>query len=480
MLRIQNLCSSQHKYLVFIRKLTTTEVSTALRPFYFSVHPDLFGQYPSERAVNESSLQKLSSALANLQDCKPVKPVLLTFYLKDKTSSKVAFHEIKIHLIERDIKAAIAKILKSCNLPTDYIDSIVTPATEPPESTIRYKNDIDFTKADEHHPIYAHIIMQRKIKEARDALRLLNWLKINHTIALDKYQQGQEYRKEIARLREEIRKDLELFDIRWECGWNDTHFRGCLLSFKSLVDHHPSIRCHLKGRILVFSFFTGVSLDGHIMLYSGEVRHNWLDFLKNIKRYDLALTRIPAFEKSLSHVLRNIKVGRRKFMPKIVAEAYEENLRQITTSLSDYMGSRSYPKEWPESLEDFEIVVETDSGPVMVSPTGQFIVPSSILGTMLVSFITKHLSEARQKNQEYQRNKHLERDLIAECLKELELADLQKEDNITPDLMIKCCQRLLLNKNVLKDLTKELCINISTYYSVLSDGVVCIPWNFEL
>ena len=32
-----------------IRHLTTHEVSAALRPFYFMVHPDLFGQFPSER-----------------------------------------------------------------------------------------------------------------------------------------------------------------------------------------------------------------------------------------------------------------------------------------------------------------------------------------------------------------------------------------------------------------------------------------------
>ena len=31
------------------RYLTTQEVSAALRPFYFIVHPDLFGQFPNER-----------------------------------------------------------------------------------------------------------------------------------------------------------------------------------------------------------------------------------------------------------------------------------------------------------------------------------------------------------------------------------------------------------------------------------------------
>lgn len=46
-------------------------------------------------------------------------------------------------------------------------------------------------------------------------------------------------------------------------------------------------------------------------------------------------------------------------MPKIIAGTYEQNLKQITTSLSDYVGRNFYPKEWPASLSDYEIVVET-------------------------------------------------------------------------------------------------------------------------
>lgn len=208
---------------------------------------------------------------------------------------------IKILLKDRDIHSAIKTILKSCGLPTDYIDSIYHSSTPPKENVfdqIKYKNDIDFTKVNENHPIYAHMVMQHKIREAQDALKLGNWLRNNYKDALSKTQKGAAYRAEIKTLRKVITDELELREIKWECGWNDTHFRGCLLSFMSLVEHHPEIRNVLKGktqylyklqliflfdfvfsvgRILVFSFFTGVSLDGHIMLYSGEVRHNWLD-----------------------------------------------------------------------------------------------------------------------------------------------------------------------------------------------------------
>jgi hypothetical protein len=90
-------------------------------------------------------------------------------------------------------------------------------------------------------------------------------------------------------------------------------------------------------------------------------------------------------------------------MPKILAGEYERNLQQITTSLSDYQGKRGFPKQWPQSLEEFEIVVETEAGPLMVSPTGQFIVPSSLPGALLVTFITSNLDEAKEKMNVYKK-----------------------------------------------------------------------------
>lgn len=46
-------------------------------------------------------------------------------------------------------------------------------------------------------------------------------------------------------------------------------------------------------------------------------------------------------------------------MPKILAGEYEKNLMQLTTSLSDYRGRRDFPAAWPQSLSDYQLVVET-------------------------------------------------------------------------------------------------------------------------
>lgn len=103
-----------------------------------------------------------------------------------------------------------------------------------------------------------------------------------------------------------------------------------------------------------------------------------------------------------------------------------------------------------------------------------------IPGPLLISFITSNLVEAKNLNEIYNNHKGLEKSLHQRCISELGLAGLIKDDNITPEYMIQCCQRIVDNKERLRQFTQDLQVNVSTYYSVLSDGVVCIPWNFTL
>lgn len=72
-------------------------------------------------------------------------------------------------------------------------------------------------------------------------------------------------------------KKWNVKEIRYDCGWNVEHYRGCLKSLDRLIDLNGGDFSSLKGRTLVFAAFTGVSLDGHIMLFTGDVHRNWLD-----------------------------------------------------------------------------------------------------------------------------------------------------------------------------------------------------------
>ncbi|XP_069677058.1 T-cell activation inhibitor, mitochondrial [Periplaneta americana] len=460
------------------RFLSTAEVSTALRPFYFSVHPDLFGRYPNERSVNENSLKQLSSYIETLQHNRPTQPTIVTFYLRNQrdTTVKGTFRSVRISLVQRDLRKTVLSILKSCDLPTTYVDNIEPPAEKPKFEHLDFRE----IKFEEDDPVYGSVILKKKIKKAKDAEKLKIWLESNVEEALRKLAACQPVRDEIVRLQRTLCASLGLQSVLWDCGWNVTHFRGCMLSFQALSRHHPDIMHTLQGRKLIFANDTGVSLDGHVMLNSGEVRHNWLDLIKNVHKQDAVLFRIPAFERAVSQVLRDIRLVRRKFQPKVMARHYEKQLRRLTTSLSDHQGRMGYPKEWPQSLSNFELVVETEAGPLMLSPTGQFIVPSSCPAFLLVNFMSENLDEAAHLLQRYQTNKHVERDLHQRCVEEFGLAALQKDDNITPDLMIDCCNRLLRHKTVLSSSLKGVHLWVTNYYSVLSDGEMCVPWDWKL
>ncbi|XP_038214719.1 T-cell activation inhibitor, mitochondrial-like [Zerene cesonia] len=235
-----------------------------------------------------------------------------------------------------------------------------------------------------------------------------------------------------------------------------------------------------SDRTIALGQFTGVSLDGDVFLNIIDVRHEWLSLIKKVSQEDSALTEIPNYEKALSSILRNIHICRRKFMPKVSAAQYCSHLRQLITSIGDFYGrGRKISDSVPESLSKYEIVVEPEAGPLMVSPTGQFITPSSCPADELIAFITNHLDEATLLLTEYSINKHIEKALYKEVKERFQLLDLIKDDSITPGLMILCCQRLLTRIDKIDENLRGNILYVTHYYSVLSDGVLCIPWNFK-
>ncbi|XP_054284196.1 T-cell activation inhibitor, mitochondrial-like [Macrosteles quadrilineatus] len=469
------------------RHMTSGEVSTALRPFYFTVHPDLFGQFPQERAVNENSLKTLSSVLESLQQKKPQRPVTLRFYLKPQgvATSRESLKSVNISLKEQDLSKTLTVILSTCNLPTTYVDKIASKSPETTRPSFRDQvyhytqrtnkkyNEYDYTDNSRiKRP-------ERKPKPPKEFQTLTGWLDENEAEAREKLASVGPVREEVSKLQDQACRSLGLADVTSDCGWNIAHFRGCLMSFLSLAQQHPEHMAVLKGRSLVFSRDTGVSMKGQVLLNSGEVRQHWLDFIKNLPKEDKVLLRLPAFEKAASRVLRDIRVVRRKYQPKTMAAEYEKNLNRLTTSLGDHQGRRGFPKTWPDSLENFELVVETEAGPLMVSPTGQFIVPASCPSFLLVNFISENLDNASRLLHHYRSHKHIEKELHKQCLAELKLEALNKDDCVTPDLMTSCLQRLLEHRDELSSLRQNR-LYITNYYSVMSDGQICIPWDFKL
>lgn len=118
----------------------------------------------------------------------------------------------------------------------------------------------------------------------------------------------------------------------------------------------------------------------------------------------------------------------------------------------------------------------SESGPMMISPTGQIIIPSTCPGSILVDFITSNLEESKERARMYKDTKYVERDLLAKVLAKYRLKSLNKDDAITPANMIACLEQLLMEERV--NFRQDQHLSITHYYSVLSDGTICIPWDW--
>ena len=71
--------------------------------------------------------------------------------------------------------------------------------------------------------------------------------------------------------------------------------------------------------------------------------------------------------------------------------------------------------------------------------------------------------------------------LVNECRAKLGLAALSHEPNISRQQMASCCQRLVrLVETATLSVDLRLCrVKVAQFYSVMADGDLCIPWNFE-
>lgn len=275
---------------VIYRMIGSSEVATALRPFYFAVHPDLFGRYPQERQVNEDSLKLLSAHLESLLNQRRIlhsTPKILPFYVRASNlpEQRGTFNLIKVPLEHTiDTKQVLKKILEACNLSTEFVDKMPSSASGASSGQRSKTADYFYRKragngADQEESTFESEfdIFEFRVKKAKENESLGNWLRKQIITANVRTRALQETKDEVAKLRESMTRSLGVKHIEYDCGWNVEHFRGCLKSLERLVELHPQAIDGLKDRVVVFASFTGVSLDGHVMLYTGDVQRNWLD-----------------------------------------------------------------------------------------------------------------------------------------------------------------------------------------------------------
>lgn len=233
------------------------------------------------QVVNEDSLKLLSAHMESLNTKRTVlaaTPRTLPFYVRSAAApTEKRLPRLVRVPIERtvDTKRVIKKILESCDLPTDYVDKLKA-ASSPPRDTSNTPQE-NFYKESAPPGVFDEDLVYRDIRSTREARFLSGWLKEHLDLAQERQEALIGLRLEIKRLREELMEKLKLQDLRYECGWNIEHFRGCMKSLEYIANLHGQDMPVLERRILVFAPFTGISLDGHVMLFTGDVKHNWID-----------------------------------------------------------------------------------------------------------------------------------------------------------------------------------------------------------
>jgi len=71
--------------------------------------------------------------------------------------------------------------------------------------------------------------------------------------------------------------------------------------------------------------------------------------------------------------------------------------------------------------------------------------------------------------------------IVEQCYGKLGLESLTRDASVSDIQMESCCRRLLqLHEMSVLNIDLTSCrLKVAQFYSVMSDGDICVPWNFE-
>ncbi|KAM7336785.1 hypothetical protein ACRRTK_002904 [Alexandromys fortis] len=467
------------------RALSGAEAVNALRPFYFAVHPDFFGQHPREREINENSLKRLSVYLENLQKpgFKSLKPTQLTFYIREKTAqnssegqepiSTSGFRAVRFTLHTSDLLSTVLYILNSCSLSAEHVQSLNTtnvhsqPLQEAPGMPDRpikwHKSYYSFTGFKDP---------DEDLHVSRVETTLMSWLGSNGQSAVKKLKNSLPLRKELDRLKKELSDLLQLSDIRWQRGWGVAHRCSQLHSLSRLAQQNLEPLQNAKGCTIVFTDRSGMSALGHVMLGTMDVHHHWTRLFESLPSYFDLQRRMSALENQISNLLGGIQVVYiEELQPALTLDEYYCLLDVFHSQLL-----KSRVPAHPQSLSGLEMILSSDRYEPSLHELGHFNIPALSDPASLQSFMRSRAQQARENITRREELKVIENELIQASTKKFSLEKFYKEPSISSRQMVDCCRRLLqLSLPYLHGM--HLCV--SHFYSVMQDGDLCIPWNWK-
>ncbi|XP_036394954.1 T-cell activation inhibitor, mitochondrial [Megalops cyprinoides] len=461
--------------------LSGAEAITALRPFYFAVHPDFFGQHPREREVNENSLKRLNGYLENLQKpgTRSLKPTKLTFYVRDTAEKKdeildSGFRSVSFTLHTKDVLSTVVDVLRSCSLSMEHMEGLKSsaePDIRSQETASAFYRPIRWDKS--YYAFTGYRDPEEELEQAKRVEPTLSlWLRNNEAQATEKQKTSLPRREELKRLKKELCHKLGLTDIRWQRSWGVAHRCCQLQSLSRLSQQNPVSLHNLQGHTLVFTDQTGMNSSGHVMLGTMDVHHHWAKLFEQLPSYRALLQQTEWLKERISLLLGGIQVIHIERRGPLLA--LEEHYSSLSAFHKRLLPRR--PALHPRSLQDLAMSLESDRTSPILHELGHFIVPTACETQELQSVLQSQAQEARRRVKRREQLEAEEQEVVRSCRAELSLRSLQKEAGVSSQQMIPCCRRLLEERPAqLQGL--RLCV--SHFYSVQQDGDLCIPWDWK-
>ncbi|XP_029928667.1 T-cell activation inhibitor, mitochondrial [Myripristis murdjan] len=472
------------RHFIQQRALSGADAINALRPFYFAVHPDFFGQYPREREVNENSLKRLNGYLENLQKpgAQSVQPTKLTFYVREtKESSDMqqdllpsGFRSVSFTLHTKDVLSTVMDVLKSCSLPVEHMKGLkasTKTAKTSPGAGMPFYRPIKWDKT--YYSFTGFRDPEQEIQQAKRVEPTLSlWLRNNEPEATKKHSISLPRRDELKRLKKELCQKFDLADIRWQRSWGVTHRCCQLQSLSRLSQQNPEALINLQGHTIVFTDQSGMNASGHVMLGTMDVHHQWTKLFERLPSYRSLQQQTEWLKERISLLLGGAQV------------IHVERLGPVQPIAEHYSTLNTFHKTLmprclrlhPRSLQGLTITLDNNRYTPSLHEMGHFIIPTRCDPPKLQAFLQSHAHEARQRMHRTNQLQAEEEAAVKACLQSLSLRSLSKEPSVTSSQMILCCKRLLEQRS---PLMQGLHICISHFYSVMQDGDLCIPWDWK-
>ncbi|CAB3399477.1 unnamed protein product [Caenorhabditis bovis] len=404
--------------------MSLQDVSTALRPFFFAVHPDRFAQYPSIRSKNEKALQIFNGYLNDLFPISPfLRPIKVQFSIADSNATN-KFKEIQIQLSGTDPVKIVKAALESCQLSTKNLKPISEPVNE-----FTNNNDDPIATTNLRRRSNMPNLLESLLRQRDEAIRKSKEATFRHSSISDEI--------------DELKKIAGLKDIVFEMSLNDVYIQKCLNDLQLFIDSSKGSRkkaiSHAFTRnILRFGQESFTCSDGSIQLGMAETPEMWEQACIEHQVRRRQVDQLNITSEHLAAALGGAQI----LLP--TNKDISEVLNQINSLMTRIWKRDDLTKQLCLAGKQTMIEVTSANGILSIGVDGRIFVPCAIDIQSLTNFLKENREKSVEINHKMQALMNELNESREECIHELKLRSLNWEANLgqRPEKLLDCIYRL--------------------------------------